>query len=126
MIKVLSIAILCTIIIIYLREIKSNLAIPALIISGIIIIAYSINYLIISIEYVGKIVEMTSIDSKIIHLILKITVIANLIEFTALTIEDFGLKSLSEKVIFCGKIIIFSISVPIIHSVFELIFGLLQ
>lgn len=126
MIKILSIAILCTIIVVYLREINSNLAIPALIVSGIIVILFSLNYLKNSFELVGKIIEMTSIDNKIVTSILKITVIANLIEFTALTIEDFGLKSLSEKLIFCGKIIIFSISAPIFYSVFELIIGLLQ
>ncbi len=126
MIKILSIAILCTIIVVYLKEINSNLAVPALIVSGIIVILFSLNYLKTSFEYVGKIIEMTSIDNKIINSILKITVIANLIEFTALTIEDFGLKSLSEKLIFCGKIIIFSISAPIFYSVFELIIGLLQ
>ena len=126
MVKILSIAILCTIIVVYLKEINSNLAIPALIVSGIIVIIFSLNYLKNSFELVGKIIEMTSIDNKIVTSILKITVIANLIEFTALTIEDFGLKSLSEKLIFCGKIIIFSISAPIFYSVFELIIGLLQ
>lgn len=126
MVKILSIAILCTIIVVYLKEINSNLAIPALIVSGIIVILFSLNYLKNSFEFVGKIIEMTSIDNKIVTSILKITVIANLIEFTALTIEDFGLKSLSEKLIFCGKIIIFSISAPIFYSVFELIIGLLQ
>ena len=126
MIKILSIAILCTIIVVYLKEINSNLAIPALIVSGIIVILFSLNYLKNSFELVGKIIEMTSIDNKIVTSILKITVIANLIEFTALTIEDFGLKSLSEKLIFCGKIIIFSISAPIFYSVFEVIIGLLQ
>lgn len=126
MIKILSIAILCTIIVVYLKEINSNLAIPALIVSGIIVIVFSLNYLKNSFELVEKIIEMTSIDNKIVTSILKITVIANLIEFTALTIEDFGLKSLSEKLIFCGKIIIFSISAPIFYSVFELIIGLLQ
>ena len=126
MIKILSIAILCTIIVVYLKEINSNLAIPALIVSGIIVVLFSLNYLKNSFELVGKIIEMTSIDNKIVTSILKITVIANLIEFTALTIEDFGLQSLSEKLIFCGKIIIFSISAPIFYSVFELIIGLLQ
>ena len=126
MIKVLSIAILCTIIVVYLKEVNSNLAIPALVVSGIILILFSLNYLKTSFEYVGKILEITSIDNKIVISILKITVIANLIEFTALTIEDFGLKSLSEKLIFCGKIIIFSFSAPIFYSVFEIIIGLLQ
>lgn len=126
MIKVLSIAILCTIIVVYLKEVNSNLAIPALVVSGIILILFSLNYLKTSFEYVGKILEITSIDNKIVISILKITVIANLIEFTSLTIEDFGLKSLSEKLIFCGKIIIFSISAPIFYSVFEIIIGLLQ
>lgn len=126
MIKILSIAILCTIIVVYLKEINSNLAIPGLIVSGIIVILFALNYLKTSFEYVGKIIEMSSIDNKIVNSILKITVVANLIEFTALTIEDFGIKSLSEKLIFCGKLIIFSISAPIFYSVFELIIGLLQ
>lgn len=126
MVKILSIAILCTIIVVYLKESNSNLAIPALIVSGILVIIFSVKYLTASFEYINKIIEISTIDNKIIKSILKITVIANLIEFTALTIEDFGLKSLSEKVIFSGKLIIFTISAPIIYSVFEIIVGLLK
>lgn len=126
MIKILSTALLCAITIIYLKEINSNLTIFVLIASGIILIFMAINYLTSSFEFVSKIIEISSINNKIVSSIIKITVIANLIEFTALTIDDFGLKALSEKVVFCGKIIIFSISAPIIYSVFKIIIGLLQ
>ena len=91
-----------------------------------IIIFYALNYLTYSFDYVRKIIEISGIENETIASILKITVIANLIDFTAITIEEFGLRSLSDKLIFCGKIIIFTISAPLIYSVFELIVGLLQ
>ena len=126
MIKILFISIFCAVIIIYLKQINSVLTMPAIIVSGIIIISYALNYLTYSFDYVRKIIEISGIENETIASILKITVIANLIDFTAITIEEFGLRSLSDKLIFCGKIIIFTISAPLIYSVFELIVGLLQ
>ena len=99
MIKILSIAILCTIIVVYLKEINSNLAIPALIVSGIIVVLFSLNYLKNSFELVGKIIEMTSIDNKIKEVDTRFNVLTSKQQQDSEVIEArLGCSSLKEKI----------------------------
>ena len=67
---------------------------------------------------------MTGVDGSLFSIIFKITAIGYLVEFGAGTIEDFGLKSLADKLVFAGKIIILGISMPVIYAVFNLLKGL--
>ena len=48
-----------------------------------------------------------------------------MVEFAAETINDFGIKGLSEKLIFVGKVVIFSLSLPILYAVINLLSGIL-
>ena len=59
-------------------------------------------------------------------IIFKITAISYLVEFGAGIIDDFGLKSLSDKLVFVGKVVIFCMSMPIIYAVFNLLLGIIQ
>ena len=59
-------------------------------------------------------------------IIVKIVAIGYLVEFSAGVIEDFGSKSIADKLILAGKVIIFAVSVPIIRSMLELIGGFLE
>ena len=49
-----------------------------------------------------------------------------LVEFSAGVIEDFGSKSIADKLILAGKVIIFAVSVPIIRSMVTLIGNFLE
>ena len=51
--------------------------------------------------------------------------ISYLVEFSASTIEDFGIKSIADKVVFAGKIVILTISAPIIETLISTILSLL-
>ena len=74
---------------------------------------------------VENIVSKTSIDSSYIIVILKVTGIAYLIEFGKDICIDAGQNSIANKMEIAGKIIIASLSVPVITSVFEVVEKLL-
>ena len=74
---------------------------------------------------IENIVSKTSIDTSYITIILKVTGIAYLIEFGKDICIDAGQNSIANKMEIAGKIIIASLSVPIITSVFELVEKLL-
>jgi stage III sporulation protein AD len=59
-------------------------------------------------------------------IIFKVTAIGYIVDFSASTIRDFGLNSLADKVVFVGKLIIFSLSMPIIYGVLNLLVGVLK
>ena len=126
MIKIVAIAIVCALIIIYLKSINSELTMIATIGSGIILIYISIEYLAQAVDAINTLINISGIDKGLYSIIFKITAIGYLTEFGANIITDFGMKSLADKLIFVGKIIIFNLSLPIIYSVINLLVGIVQ
>ncbi len=121
MIQVTAISLICAIIIIYLKSVNSELAFLATIGSGILIMGVGLTYLSEAFDFINKVSEVTGISNELYKIIFKITAIGYIVEFGASTIEDFGLKSLADKLVFVGKIVILTMSLPIIYGVFNLI-----
>ena len=124
MVKLVALALVFAVIIVYLRSINNEISFLALIGASIIIVYYSLEYLTNTISFINQLAEFSGIDYEFYKIIFKITAIGYLVEFGASTIEDFGLKSLADKLVFTGKIIILSISLPIIYAIFNIITGL--
>ena len=85
----------------------------------------SFNYLYETYEIINTLIEISGVDKELYVIILKISALGYLVEFSADTVTDFGLKSLADKLVFVGKIIIFSVSLPIIYAVFNLLNNLM-
>lgn len=126
MLQIVGISVICAVIVISLKSVKSELAVPALICSGIIILTFSIRYIADTLDFFDELKSLTGLDENFIVIIIKITSIGYLIEFAASTIEDFGLKSLSDKLVFVGKLVILSVSLPVFYSVINVIKAMLQ
>ena len=56
----------------------------------------------------------------------KSIVMKDLVEFAAGVVEDFGSKSVADKLVFAGKVIIFTVSVPIIQTLVALVGSFLE
>lgn len=126
MLQIVIIAIISSIIILYLKSINSELYVLATIGAGIIILSASLSYLSETFYFIIKIIDLTGIDKEYYKIIFKITAIGYLIEFSSETIRDMGLNGIAEKLIFVGKVIIFCVSAPILYAVLNLIMGLLS
>lgn len=124
MVKLVALTLLFTIIIVYLRNVNSELALLASIGAGIVLMFYSLEYVSNTFALFNKILEYTQIDSDLFLILFKITAIGYLVEFGAGTVKDFGLNGLADKLIFLGKIVILSVSLPVIYAVFNLILSL--
>ena len=94
--------------------------------TGIILLILSVEYIVGAIEFINKLIDISGIDGELYTIIIKITAVGYLIEFAASTIQDFGLKSISDKLVFLGKLIILSMSFPILYAVFNMITGLIS
>ena len=124
MVKLIAVAITCALIIVYLRSVNSEFALIATVGAGVIIITFVLDYVLQTFEFINQLVEYSGIDKDLYFIIFKITAIAYLVEFGASSIRDFGLNSLADKLVFAGKIIILTMSLPIIYAVFNLFLGL--
>jgi len=119
MLQIISVSLVCAVIVVYLKNINNELAILSSIMSGIIILNMVFSYLGGAVSFFNKIIDIAGLDSDLYKIIFKITAIGYIVEFSAGTLEDFGLKNLSNKLIFAGKVIILSTSLPIIYAIFE-------
>jgi stage III sporulation protein AD len=126
MLKLVAIAIVAAILIIYLKSVNSEYSLLATIAAGIVLVFYTLEYLTKTFDVINQLVTMSGIDSELYLIIFKITAIGYLVEFAADTVNDFGLKSLADKLVFAGKLIIFCVSMPIIYSVINMLVGLMK
>lgn len=125
MIKIVALVIVCAFIIILLKNINSEFAFLALICSSVIILFYTFNLLESTYSAFNEIIKSSGIDTGLLKIILKITTIGYIVEFGAGTLEDFGLNSLSNKLVLLGKVAILASSMPIIIGVYNLFVNIL-
>ena len=123
--KIVGFGILASLMVVILKENSKEVSIVLVIASSIVLLLASINYLTPIVSMVENIVSKTSIDSRYIIVISKVTGIAYLIEFGKDICIDAGQNSIANKMEIAGKIIIASLSVPVITSVFEVVEKLL-
>ena len=113
------------VIIVILKQYKPEFAIYVSIISGIIILFLVMDKLYGIVNLLINISSKTGTGTEFIGLLLKITGIAILTEFAVSICKDSGETALANKVDLGGKIIIISISIPIITALLELIIQIL-
>ncbi len=126
MLKIVLIAVVCSFVIVYLKSINSELVPIVIVASGVILISFSLEYLSNIFTLISQIVNLSELNSDIYKLIFKITSIGIIVEFGAGTINDFGLNGLADKLVLVGKIIILSMSLPIVYSLINLLIRILQ
>lgn len=126
LIKVIGVGLVTAIAAILLRSSKPELSFAVTVAGCVIILIFSIDLFAETFSVFAEIGEKTGIDQSLIKIILKIVAVGYLIEFAAGIIEDFGSKSIADKLVFAGKVVIFSVSLPIIRSMIGLIGAFLE
>ena len=124
-IKIIGIALIALIIIIMLKQYRPEYAIFISILTGILILFLVMDRLTAIINLIETIQEKFSINTQFIALLIKITGIAFLSEFAISVCKDSGEAAIASKIEIGSKIIIISMSVPIISSLLEIILKIL-
>ena len=109
-----------------LKGTKPELAFAVTIAGGIILLLVTFELFRHSISIFGEIAESTGIESTLIKTILKMVGIGYLVEFSAGILNDFGQNSLADKLVFCGKVVVLILAIPILESLLTLIKQLLR
>lgn len=118
-IKIIGIAFIAVIIIVILKQYRPEFAIYASIIAGVLILAIASNTLSGIIDMIKSISNKTNINSDFLVILIKITGIAILTEFAVSICKDAGESAIASKVDVGGKIIIISMSIPIINALID-------
>ena len=124
-IKIIGIGILALVIIIILKQYKPEFAVYVSIIAGILILFLAIDKMTGIINLLQSISEKTYINKNFLGILLKITGIAILTEFATSICSDAGEKAIATKIEIGSKVIIITMSMPIITSLLEVIIEIL-
>ena len=125
LLKVLILGIILSVITVLLKQIKPEYSLICIIVGSIILIAYILSGITTIFDYFSKIVDKTGIDEALFSTLLKIIGVGYLIEFSAGVCVDSGTGSIADKIILAGKILIFTLSMPIITNLFNLVLDLI-
>ena len=109
-----------------LKSHKSELAPLCVAAGGVLMILYAFDYVSESLDLLKQFTEQTGISSAVIRVIFKIIGIGYVVELTASSVKDLGFESIADKLIMCGRIVIFLVSVPILQSLYEVIISLIE
>lgn len=124
-IKIIGIALIALIIIIILKQYRPEFAIYISILTGVLILILVMDKLTGIVNLLQSISTKASINSTFLTLLIKITGIAILSEFAVSICKDSGEGAIASKIEIGSKIIIISMSIPIISSLLEVILKIL-
>ncbi len=124
-IKIIGIGLISLILIIIIKQYRPEFAIYISLFAGILILTLIIDKLSDVIGLLQSISNKVSINNNFLSILLKITGIAFLTEFAVSVCNDSGESAIASKIEIGSKIVIISMSIPIISNLLEIIINIL-
>ncbi len=124
-VKIIGVGLTALIVIIILKQYKPEFAVYVSIIAGVIILVMMMDKLAAVVNLLTNLTNKTGTGNAFLKILLKITGVAILTEFAVSICKDAGETAIASKIDLGGKIIIISISIPIITALLELIINIL-
>ncbi len=123
--KLIGLAIISTILCLIIKKDRPEMAMFIGILTGVMIllsITYKFNFII---ESINDLASKANIPNMYITLIIKLIGIAYLMEFAIQICKDFGEGNIASKLEFGGKIIVMTMSFPILMSIIDMILNII-
>lgn len=124
-IKIIGVGLISLIIIVIIRQYKPEFTMYVSLLAGTIILMLMMDKMSAIINLLTNLSSKTAINNEFLVLLIKITGIAFLTEFAVSICKDSGETAIASKVDMGGKVIIISMSIPIIASLLETIIRIL-
>ena len=118
-VKIIGLGLISLVIIVILKQYKPEFAVYASLAASILILMLVFDKLFDVINLLNNLASKTAINTTYIAVLLKITGIAILTEFAVSICKDCGETAIANKMDVGGKIMIISVSIPIISSLLE-------
>ena len=124
-VKIIGVGLISLIIIIIVRQYKPEFTLYVSLLAGAIILVFIMDKLDGIITLLTTLSNKTAINNEFLTLLIKITGIAFLTEFAVSICKDTGETAIANKADMGGKVIIVSMSIPIISSLLETVVEIL-
>ncbi len=122
--KILGFAIIATILIVMLNNEKKEIGLVLSIAAGVCILLFTMSKITPIVDMLNSLIESSGINKEFLVIILKITGIAYLVEFGKNICIDAGQSAIATKLELAGKVIIVSLSLPLIATLVNVLTGL--
>ena len=124
--KIVGFGIISVSLIIILKNQKPEMALMCVVAASIIMLLFIVDELTSVIELLNRLIENSSIDINFLKIILKVVGISYIVEFGKNICIDAGESSIANKVDLGGKIIVISLSIPVISATLTSLVSLLN
>ena len=124
-IKIIGIALIALFLIFLLKQYRPEFAVYISLLTGVLILVLVMDQLAGIISLLQSLANKTSVNMTFLSLLIKITGIAFLSEFAVSICKDSGEGAIASKIEIGSKIVIISMSIPIISSLLEIILKIL-
>lgn len=122
--KIVAFAIISVILILVMKQQKPEIALVLTIVSAISLLLYAVTQVAGVFDLLNALVEKSGINQEFLKIILKVTIIAYVIEFGKNICMDAGQSAIATKLEMAGKVVIVVLSLPIISSLVQILTGL--
>ncbi len=124
--RIAAIALVTAFCAIVLRDIKSELSMLVAFAGGLIVLLSVVDCFSDIFTVISDIAKRAGIATSVVTLLFKVIAIGYIAEFSSSLIDDVGLSSLADKVTLAGKLLIVSVSLPVVVELFKFIAGMLS
>ena len=122
--KVVGFGIVARVLLVVLKEEKKEMAIMLSIAAGVLLLVYIVSKVTPVVDMLNSMINNSGINKDFLVIILKITGIAYVVEFGKNICLDAGQSAIATKIEMAGKVIIVTLSLPLITSLVNVLTGL--
>lgn len=120
-IQIVSLSLVATILVIILKQYRPEFSILISLIACIFVVLFAFEKIQTIISMLNDLIIASGINKTFFEILIKITGIAYIVELASNLCADAGEKAIASKVEFAGKVLIVTMSVPIITTLIETI-----
>lgn len=124
--KIAAIGLLTAISAALVRDSRSDVAFAVVVAGGAIMLTMLVDYFTGIFAFFDELVNKTGVDRDVIKTLFKIVGIGYVAELAAGICEESGAKSVGDKIVLGGKLIIFTLTVPILRFLLDIIGSLMS
>ena len=125
-VKIVGVGLIATVLVILLKQYRPEFALYLSLAAGVLLFSMVIGKMASIVELLQNLANKSNFHSQFLLILLKITGIAILTEFAVSICKDMGESSIASKVDLGGKILVISLSIPVISATLSGLLELLQ
>ena len=119
-------AVVFGVVIVYLNGVNKELAALALVAATGIMLYLVVGALSNVFSVYDRLNALGGVSDSLVKTIIKVTLICYIVDFSVGLIEDFGLKSLADKLALFGKVIVIIMATPVLQNLIDVISSLIN